>query len=416
MRPAYPKALDYYRGLPRAIYVLFVSRIINSMGAFVRPFLTIFLSTNLGFSEAQTGLITTLAIFLYVPGSMIGGYLAHISGRKTTLIMSRALAASCYLPCAFLGNSLLVPVFLIASSFISGIGDPASNCMVADLTTESNRKQSFSLLYLGINMGFSLGPTIAGLLYNNYLAWIFIGDALTSFGSVILIAKFVPETIPDFSCPEKYGITLASDEHPEEGTFISVMKKRPVLIGFVFINMMLWFVLGQSNFGLPLQTQATFGELDGPRLFGILMSVNGLVVVLMTLFLTNLTKTLRPSINISIAGILAAIGYGMLYAVTNFWLFVASTAIWTLGEILTATNAGVYIANHTPMSHRGRFNAILSVVMGIGMSLNPLLVGLYIEAFTIRMVWPLIACISIAASILMYGIYLHEKKVLAQRA
>ena len=73
MSPSYPKALDYYRGLPREIYVLFVSRIINSMGAFVRPFLTIFLTSNLGFSEAQTGLITTIAIFLYVPGSMLGG-------------------------------------------------------------------------------------------------------------------------------------------------------------------------------------------------------------------------------------------------------------------------------------------------------------------------------------------------------
>jgi uncharacterized protein YqgC (DUF456 family) len=140
------------------------------------------------------------------------------------------------------------------------------------------------------------------------------------------------------------------------------------------------------------------------------MSVNGIVVVLMTLFLTSLTKALRPSINISIAGILAAIGYGMLYGVTEFWLFVVSTAIWTLGEILTATNAGVYIANHTPMSHRGRFNAILSVVMGLGMSLNPLFVGLYIEAYTIRMVWPLMAGISLTASAMMYLIYLYEKR------
>ncbi|MCC7568162.1 MAG: MFS transporter [Candidatus Methanofastidiosa archaeon] len=405
-----PQALDYYRGLPREIYVLFVSRVINTMGAFVRPFLTIFLTSNLGFSEAQTGLITTIGIFLYVPGSMLGGYLADRSGRKRILITARVLAAMCYIPCAFAGNSLLVPILLIASSFIGGVGDPASTCMVADLTNESNRKQAFSLLYLGINVGFSLGPAIAGILYNDYLPWIFIGDALTSFGSVLLIAKYVPETMPDVSCPEKYGICADSDERPEEGSFLAVIRRRPLLMAFVFINMMLWFVIGQSNFGLPLQTTATFGREQGPRLFGILMSVNGLVVVLMTLFLTRLTRALRPSLNISIAGVLAGIGYGMLYFVADFWLFVLSTAVWTLGEILTATNANVYIANHTPMSHRGRFNAIMSVISGVGMSFNPLLVGLYIRAYGIRMVWPLMLCISLLASALMLAVYRHDKR------
>jgi hypothetical protein len=48
--------------------------------------------------------------------------------------------------------------------------------------------------------------------------------------------------------------------------------------------------------------------------------------------------------------------------------------------------------------------------MGLGMSLNPLFVGLYIEAYTIRMVWPLMAGISLTASAMMYLIYLYEKR------
>ncbi len=403
-------ALDYYRGLPNSIYVLFVSRIINSMGAFVRPFLAIFLTLNMGIGPAQAGLIGTIAILVYAPGSAIGGILADRVGRKKTLITFRFLAAACYVPCAFLGNSMLIPIFLIMSAFISGIADPSSNCMVADLTNEKNRKQAFSLLYLGINMGFSIGPMIAGFLYTNYIEWIFLGDAITSFGSIILIHRYVKETMPDLSCIDEYGIRKDSDERPEEGAFSQVLRRRPLLIYFAFINMLLWFVLSQCNFTLPLQVNELFGTSDGPRLFGILMSINGLVVVMMTLFLTKLTQTLKPIINISISGILCAIGFGMLYFSSDFRIFMLSTAIWTMGEILNATNSGVYIANHTPMSHRGRFNAVINLIGGTGISLNPLLMGIYISAFSLRMVWPLVVALSIVGTVLMYALYLLEKR------
>ena len=39
--------LKTYFGLSRSIYVIFLARIINSMGSFVHPFLTLFLTINL---------------------------------------------------------------------------------------------------------------------------------------------------------------------------------------------------------------------------------------------------------------------------------------------------------------------------------------------------------------------------------
>ena len=68
--------------------------------------------------------------------------------------------------------------------------------MMADLTNTKNRKAAYSLLYLGINIGFSLGPLIAGFLYNHYLKILFLGDAATTILSLILVAVFVEETLP----------------------------------------------------------------------------------------------------------------------------------------------------------------------------------------------------------------------------
>jgi MFS family permease len=39
---------------------------------------------------------------------------------------------------------------------------PASTAMTTDLTNPRNRKAAFSLLYLGGNVGFAVGPLISG--------------------------------------------------------------------------------------------------------------------------------------------------------------------------------------------------------------------------------------------------------------
>ena len=42
-------SLGIYRGLPQPIYVLFFSTVINAVGIFVYPFLTLYLTRRLGY-------------------------------------------------------------------------------------------------------------------------------------------------------------------------------------------------------------------------------------------------------------------------------------------------------------------------------------------------------------------------------
>ena len=44
-----------YKGLPSSIYVLFVAEVVNGIGIFVFPFLTLFLTKKLGMSEQSAG-------------------------------------------------------------------------------------------------------------------------------------------------------------------------------------------------------------------------------------------------------------------------------------------------------------------------------------------------------------------------
>ncbi len=158
-----PKMLNHYTKLPKSIYILFFARMVNSMGAFVYPFLTIYLTKTLLMDEGEAGFIVMLAVTAHLPGLVVGGRLADWLGRKKIFLLFQGLSAISLIPCAFLNNPFFIPRLLILSVFFLGAAQPATTAMTADLTNPSNRKAAFSLLYIGNNIGFAVGPLIAGV-------------------------------------------------------------------------------------------------------------------------------------------------------------------------------------------------------------------------------------------------------------
>ena len=395
-----------YRGLPSSIYILFIVRIVNALGAFVGPFLTIFLSNEIGYSKEVIGLFIMINSISTVPGSLIGGKISDAFGRKNVLVLFQALAALCYIPCAFLGKSTLIPFFLIFSSFLSSIAYPAYGAMIADLTNSSNRNSAYSLLYLGNNLGFSIGPMIAGFLYKHYLKMIFIGNSIAVFISVIIIYRFIKETKPIDEMKESTENEL---EKQEEGSLFNALLKRPLLLSFAFVSMIYSFIYAQYPFAIPLQLGEMF-KGNSPVIFGYIMATNGITVIMLTTVITQITRKFSAIQNVAIAGIFYAVGFGMMFFIKVLPMFIIATVIWTIGEILQSTNTGVYIANHTPMSHRGRFNAVIPLIMGAGFAIGPAIMGRYIKDGSVIDVWPIMFALSIIAAILFYILYIVENK------
>lgn len=401
------KYFDDYRNFPRSIYFIFLSRVINSIGAFVGPLMTLLLTDKIGLTTEETGAFVTVSTAMFVPASMVGGYLSDRFNRKYTLCILTLAQALCYLACGFIEMSMKVPYLLLAASFFSSAAQSSSSAMTADLTDKTNRQGAFSLLYLGTNIGFSVGPLIAGLLYRNFLPLLFIGDALTTIVSVIIIFINVPETKPKYDMEKE---VMSDDlERAEEGSVVVALLRRPQILAFGIISMLLSFSFSQVHFSLPLYSNAMFGVDSGARVFGTLMSVNGMVVVIMTVFIIGSTKKFTASFNVALSAVFWAVGLGMLYFVSSFPMMIASTVIWTIGEILNVTNVGVYIANNSPKSHRARFNSLYYIISGTGQALGPIIIGKYLLNNPIKNVWVITFLIAIGCGAIMYCFYLVER-------
>jgi MFS family permease len=384
------KILSPYKGLPFSVYILFLARIINRMGDFVNFFLALYLTTYLGFDEKKTGLVISLVGASMTAGTLAGGRLTDTRGRKRLLMAAQSLSAFSIILCGFIPDSPSIILLILLFIFFNGAARPINTALLTDLTREEERPAAFSLLYLGINIGVSLGPLLAGFLFNSHRRWLFWGDGGTTLFSLILIFLFIRE-------PSGSGNTDEQRAHESyrEGSSFKALRGNPLLIRFLPLSLLSAFIYSQHAFALPLQLNQLFSD-ESPRIFGIIMSLNAVTVLALTPVLNHLLRKRPPLRQISLGMLFYGAGFGILaLSLPRTFLFYASTVLWTAGEVLDAVNSGVFVANRSPINHRGRFSSLFLMTKGIGRSLSPLLSGLIISFGGTAPLWVFILILSL---------------------
>lgn len=377
-----------YKGLPREIYILFISRIINCLGNFVYPLLSIIITQKIGLSPAKAGTVVTLMAVSQVPSLILGGKIADSIGRKKVIIIFQTLGAISYLICGFMKPNIFIIIVIIFAANCYSISAPAYDAMLADLTTPRNRKSSYSLLYMGLNIGVSVAPVLGGILYRDHLSVLFLGDGVTSILSIVIIYIFINETFKGKNAHmDSEERTL---EKSEEGSVISVLLKRPILLYFSLIMLLYGFSYSQWSFTLPLQMAELF-KSNGAKFYGFVAAINGLVVISFTPLITTVLHKIKPLKAIAIGGLFYTVSFGVFGYINKLPMFFISIFIMTLGEIMISTNEGTFVANHTPASHRGRLNSILPIISGAGYAFGPMVMGTVSNSFGYTVTWTIIS-------------------------
>lgn len=400
--------LNPYRGLRKEIYIIFISRTINAMGAFIFPFMTLILREKIGLSESETGVWIAISGLMYAPASLIGGKLSDKFGRKKLLITFETLGVLGYGLAIFVEPNMVMVYLLMVSSFLFGVAGPSHDAITADLTSTEQREGAYSLNYLGFNLGFAIAQIFGGFLFYNHLKLMFVIDVITAIIGITLIALFVKETL-NSNC-QTQNIQKNKLEQKEQGSVLRVLWARPILIYYAIAAFGYRFVYSQWQFMIPLHATSNFGKEPGAILFGLLGSFNATIVVVFTPILTMLFYKKTNIKRIIYAGVLFTIGFGLLGFISVRTAFFASVFIFTLGEILEAISMMPFIMNHTPASHRGRMSSIIPMLMGVGYSVGPLVMGSVLEATSFEFSWKLSGGIGLMATFLMKGLDIYDKR------
>jgi len=393
-----------YRGLDASIYLLFVVRIINRFGDFVQLLLVLILTGKLGMDSHEAGFIISLTLVATMVGQLTAGVIADKIARKHVLVFCQVMVSVCYMVCALLVTSRyadLVPFIILLGSPFRGATAPVTNAMVADFSDDRDRGRAFSLLYLGTNIGVAVGPIAAAFLYGYSIPLLFGGSSFLLLLSTILLGEKLP-----LVKAEVYG--NASEKIP--GGFLLSLLKNKVLMLFLLFFALYNLTYQQNTFALPLQFTHLFGDSLGAKRFGQLMTINALTVLVATPLITKMTVSWGQLKNMSLAMLFYVVGYGAYAFCTHLPFFLVATFIWTLGEILMATNVNVFLNAYAPPRYRTRFNALAHIVGGSGSALAPTLGGLLLLSYGYSFLWVLMALICLALGLLYIALDWYLKR------
>lgn len=391
--------IQNYIGLPKEIYILFISKIINSLGRFIGPLLTLILTKKIGMSSTEAGALITIAMALQAPCVLIGGKLADTAGRKKVICFFFGLSALTFLSCTFMPVTKLLAYTLILGACFSSFSGSAYDAMVTDYTEVHNRQAAFSLLYMGTNVGSAIAPVVGGLLFKKHLKILFLGDAITTFIAVILIILLVQE---HESVRKRQEQVDEQNEAVRQNVF-EVLRETPILIIVALILSLYNFVYEQFGFGIPLGMDSVFGD-RGAELFGLVSSINALIVIFFTPFLVHITKNMKVKNVLAVGGLCYA-GCFMVMAISrHLYGYMVGIVLLTIGEILGAVNAAAFVANHAKATHLGRINSVVSLIRDAGYCISPIVVGSMLKWITIQQSFLVMGAIAAAGAMMMFAL------------
>ena len=407
--------------LPREIYALFVVRLVVSAGAFVGPFLAMMLTMKMGYNDASAGVFMAFLSVLSALGLAVGGKLGDSFNRAATLRTLQFASAAIFALCALLGFNRFTP-FVIAAGMATLSGTwPVINALVADLAPENRRKEAFSLLYWGNNIGFSVGPLIAGFLFNSAPRLLFLGNAVAIAVAGLVVSFFVyrPKTIDQADSPKPEtppqlvnlnSTATESNLAAKDLSTLAILLKNPILLMYGLSSILVAFVYNQHTFALPIFLKDALGAEAGPKAYGFVMTANGLTVVALTALVVLFSRRLPSLAAVALASVFYAVGFGAYAFVGGLGLALGATVIWTIGEILGATNGNAFIAERAPPAYRSRINSAISLAYIAGNAAAPLVAGPVSRAYGSHAVWPMIALLSLLSAAITLAIHLIDKR------
>jgi len=391
------KFIDQYRGLQKEMYVLFIGRVISALGTFIWPLMSYILANKFGLGLGTISIIFVIGYGLSLPAVVIGGHLADKIGRKKLIIWTSYIGVLIYFICGILPLTYFSLFMFFLASFFFNMQGPAYEALIADKSTPDQRQRAFSLTYLGFNLGFILGPSIGGFLFKDFLWLAFILDGATTLIGTIFIHKYIKDEKIGY-VEETLGVYEQAEKQSASGLSLILSKKSLIL--YLLVSSFGGLLYMQTNILLPLQLNSQFSDV-GAKIFGMLSSYNGLIVIIFTPLLTQWLHKVTDIDKIWIAIVLFCGGmsfYGFFPWIIP--MFFVGMTLFTWGEVVNTLARSAYFTVRIPASHRGRISAVFSFGSTLITGGGQVIFGLAADKLPIAQSWTLVGLIGLLVLVL----------------
>ncbi|WP_038112719.1 MDR family MFS transporter [Tuberibacillus calidus] len=366
--------------------------VINLLFWMFFPFMAIYFSDAFGKSTA--GMLLVISQVISVVVGLIGGYCADHFGRKRMMVIAGYGQALAFIPFA-LGVSPWVHSPMLAFLAFSALGLfgqlywPASHAMIADVVNEKHRSAIFAVFYTSTNITVVIGPLLGGIFFFDYRFPFIIVCLLASLALAVVLQRFLRETVP---------VGKKANEEMETTGWLSYINRQlsdykiitkdrlfllfiiaGILVAQTFMQLDLLIAVYTTD-QVPKQTLFSIGgwslHITGKEAFSAIVSENGLIVVLFTVFMTRWMTKYKERRVFILSSCFYGIGIMIFGHTLNIWIMFLAMAIFTCAEIMVVGIQDAFISKLAPEHIRGQYFAASSLRFSIGRTIAPIAIPL----------------------------------------
>jgi predicted MFS family arabinose efflux permease len=353
MKKLYLGYLDSFSGLSKEVWWLALITLINRAGTMVIPFLSLYLTKDLNFSLSDVGWIMSCFGLGSVVGSWIGGKLTDKIGYYKVMFWSLLLTGVMFISVQFVTTFIGFCIGIFILMLIADAFRPALFVALSAYSKTENKTRSVTLIRLAINLGFSAGPAVGGIIITslgyNGLFWV---DGITCTVAAILLLQVLnpkkAKVLDDVSNPNP---TSAYSDVPY-WIFLGSM----VLFGFAFLQ---YF----STMPLYYKDAHFLSELE----IGLLMGMNGFLIFALEMPLVKYLeiKGWSKVANILIGAILTGISFIVLNFTSWTGILVVGMLLMTVGEMIAFPFSNAFAMDRAKRGNQGEYMALYSIAFSV---------------------------------------------------
>jgi MFS family permease len=315
-------------------------------------------------------------------------------------VLSLLLGGCLFLVMAHVTTYYLLLMGFFVLSLISECLRPANAASVALYARAENVTRSFSLNRMALNLGFSIGPALGGILASVSYYWLFMADGFTCMAAGIFFylyfGKFPRQKI--VSTPDEAAV-------PSQAVY-----KDTVFLVFLLFVTCYALTFFQFFFTLPLYYREVYrlSEIQ----IGLLLGFNGLLVFMFEMIIVHQLEN-KPYLwqQIVLGTLLCGLSYVLLTIFSAPFILIISMVLLTFSEIFAMPFMVTYTVNRAGAHNRGRYLGFYSLAYAAAFILAPYLGTKAISHLGYTFLWWALGITSMLTALGFYLVMSQKKQI-----
>lgn len=353
MKKIYYGYINSFKGLSIEVWWLALITLINRAGTMVIPFLSLYLTQDLGFSLENVGLIMTFFGLGSLVGAWLGGKLTDIFGYYKVMLVSLSISGVLFIGLQFLTGFWAICSGIFILMIFADAFRPAAFVALSAYSKPENKTRTVTLMRLAINLGFSVGPALGGVIISilsyNGLFWV---DGITCIlASILLLVVLHPKKVKIWD-DVKNATPKSAYADLHYLLFIGAM----ILFGFAFVQ---YF----STIPIYYNDVHQLTELQ----IGLLLAMNGFLIFAFEMPLIKFMETKSWSVigNVVFGFFLVGLSFFVLNLFSWSGVLVLGMLFMTLGEMIAFPFSNAFAMERAKRGNQGEYMALYSIAFSI---------------------------------------------------